>query len=131
MKTQTRILAAIAFALALLGCSVTTNHITPTIVHAQTLDSVLVHSGSWGSADKWKVYDYDGPAVNGVCTGNQIGYKLIASSEMATYWDSGVSKYRVPMSVLGVGNPAASQCGYSYHYNLTVGRSESTIEILD
>lgn len=97
---------------------------------ASTFTEVIVHGTTWGMADKWKVWVYDGPAVNGLPTGNQIGYGLFTYNQMQVYLQAD-GKYHVPLSALGVADPSAAQSAYSHHTNLTVGRSESMIEILD
>lgn len=99
-------------------------------MEASTFTEVVVHGTTWGTADKWKIWVYDGPIVNGLPTGNQIGYGFFTYNQMQVYLQ-GDGKYHVPLSALGVADPSQAQSAYSQHINLTVGRSELTIEILD
>lgn len=95
-----------------------------------TFSEVVVHGTTWGTADKWKIWVYNGPVVNGLPTGSQIGYGLFTYNQMQVYLQAD-GKYHVQFSALGVADPSAAQSSYSQHINLTVGRSESMIEILD
>lgn len=88
--------------------------------------NALVHGTTWSNQDHWKLYAYDG--ADG--TGNQIGFTNLSYSQITPYWDSSVGKYRVPLSVF-CEYPENVVSVKSVHYNLTVGSSESMIEILD